>query len=96
MFRNRKLFERSVRLVRLRFGLHASNTRLVELLYICIEAWLEIFIADEFQCFDRSSYLRCDHDYTRIYMCRGYQKMVQKFYNQEREDLRGLWTNSFL
>ena len=45
------LFERSLRLVMLRFGSHASNIRLVELLYICIEAWVEIFMADEFQCF---------------------------------------------
>ena len=38
-------------LVMLRFGLYTSNIRLVELLYICIEAWLGISIANKFQCF---------------------------------------------
>jgi len=51
MFRDKKLFERSLKLVILRFGSYASNIRLVKLLYIYIEAWLEIFMADEFQCF---------------------------------------------
>jgi len=38
MFGNRKLFEKSIGLVTLRFGLYVSNIRLAELLYICIEA----------------------------------------------------------
>jgi len=38
MFRNKKLFERSIKLVILKFGLYATNTKLVELLYLCIKA----------------------------------------------------------
>jgi len=38
MFKNGKLFKRSIRLVILRFRLYVSDTGLVELLYICIEA----------------------------------------------------------
>ena len=37
MFRDRKLFEISIGLVKPRFGLYVSDTRLVELLYICME-----------------------------------------------------------
>ena len=48
IFRNRKLFERSIKLVILKFGLYASNTKLVELLYICVKTWLEISIVNEF------------------------------------------------
>jgi len=42
MFRNRKLLKRSVRLVILRFELYTNDTRLIELLYISIEAWLGV------------------------------------------------------
>ena len=40
LFKNRKLFERSIRLVILWLRLYISNTRLTELLYITIEARL--------------------------------------------------------
>jgi len=42
MFRDRKLFEKYIRLVKLRFGLYVSDTKLVELLYIYVEASLYI------------------------------------------------------
>jgi len=42
MFRNGKLLKRSVRLVILRFELYTNDTRLIELLYISIEAWLGV------------------------------------------------------
>jgi len=42
LFRNRKLFERSVELVMLWLGLHRSNTGLAELLYISMEAGLGV------------------------------------------------------
>jgi len=38
LFRNRKLFERSIELVMLWLRSHTSDTQLVELLYISIEA----------------------------------------------------------
>ena len=38
MFRDGKLFERSIELVTLWFGLHISDTGLAELLYISMEA----------------------------------------------------------
>ena len=37
MFRNKKLFERSIKLVILKFVLYASDTKLVKLLYICVK-----------------------------------------------------------
>ena len=46
--RNRELFERFVGLVMQRFRLHTSNTELVELLYISVEAGPEITIVNEF------------------------------------------------
>jgi len=42
MFRDRKSFEKYIGLVKLRFGLYVSDTKLVELLYIYIEASLYI------------------------------------------------------
>jgi len=51
MFKNGKLFKRSIRLVMLRFRLYVSNTGLVELLYICIEAWPKVSVVNEFQYF---------------------------------------------
>ena len=38
MFRNRKLFERSIEFIMLEFGLYASNTRIEKLLYIYTKA----------------------------------------------------------
>jgi len=38
LFRDRKLFERSIELVTLWLGLYTSDTRLAELLYISMEA----------------------------------------------------------
>ena len=49
--RNRELFERFVGLVMQRFGLYTSDTELVELLYISVEAGPEITTVNEFQCF---------------------------------------------
>ena len=46
MFRDRKLLKRSVGLVTLRFELHTNDTRLVELLYISMEAWLEVIMTN--------------------------------------------------
>jgi len=43
MFRDKKLLERSIGLVMLELGLHIEFT---ELLYISIEAWLEIFVVN--------------------------------------------------
>ena len=51
MFRNRELFERFVELVTLWLRLHTSDTGLAELLYISMEAGLEVSAADQFQCF---------------------------------------------
>ena len=51
MFRDRKLFERSIRLVILWLRLYTSDIRLAELLYISIEAGLRISAMNEFQCF---------------------------------------------
>jgi len=48
MFGDRKLFERFIELVILRFGLYTSNIEFPELLYICAKAWSEISIVDEF------------------------------------------------
>jgi len=45
------LFERSIGLVTSWLGLHTSDTELTELLYISMEAGLEIFVANQFQCF---------------------------------------------
>jgi len=45
------LLERFVRLVILWFILYISNTKLTELLYISVEAELEISVADKFQYF---------------------------------------------
>jgi len=42
MFRNKKLLKKSVGLVTLRFELYTNNTRLIELLYISMEAWLGV------------------------------------------------------
>ena len=47
-FEDRKLFERSIELIMLEFGLYICNIRLTELLYICIEAWVGVFVANEF------------------------------------------------
>ena len=46
MFRNRELFEKSVRLVMLWLGSHTSDTRLAELLYISTEVRPGIYVAD--------------------------------------------------
>ena len=46
MFRDRKLFERSIGLVTLWLGLHTSDTGLVELLYISIETGPEVSMAN--------------------------------------------------
>ena len=43
---DRELVERSIRLVALWLGLHTSNIGLAELLYINIEAGLEISMAN--------------------------------------------------
>ena len=51
MFINGKLFDISIEFVLLRFKLYTSNRKLPELLYFYIETQLEIFIANEFQCF---------------------------------------------
>ena len=51
MFKNEKLLKRSIRLVMLRFRLYISDMGLVELLYIYIEAWLEVSVVNEFQYF---------------------------------------------
>lgn len=45
------MFERSIKLVTLGFGLHASNTVFAELLYIYIKAWSRIYIVNEFYYF---------------------------------------------
>ncbi len=46
LFKDRKLFEKSIKLVTLWLGLHTSNTRLAELLYISTENGPERFIAN--------------------------------------------------
>ena len=51
MFRNRELFERFVELMTLWLRSHTRNTGLAELLYISMEARLEVSAADQFQCF---------------------------------------------
>ena len=43
--------EEFIGLMLLRFRLYKSDTELVELLYICVEAQLEIFVVNKFQCF---------------------------------------------
>ena len=42
MFGDRKLFEKYIGLVKLRFGSYVSDTKLVELLYIYVEASLYV------------------------------------------------------
>ena len=51
MFGDRKLFERSIRLMILWLSLYTSNTGLAELLYISIKARLGIFMENKFQYF---------------------------------------------
>ena len=51
MFRDRELFERSIRLVTLWLRSHTNNTELAKLLYISIEAGPGISVAKKFQCF---------------------------------------------
>ena len=51
MFRNRKLFERSIKFMMLEFGLNVSDTRIEKLLYIYTKAWPEISMTNKFQCF---------------------------------------------
>ena len=51
IFRNKKLLERFLGLIILRFGLYTSNTGFAKFLYIFIEAWLEISVVDKFQYF---------------------------------------------
>jgi len=46
LFRDGELFERSIGLVTLWLGLHTSDTRLAELLYISIEARPRVSMAD--------------------------------------------------
>ena len=46
MFRDGKLFERSIELVMLWLGLHTSDIGLAELLYISMEAGPGVFMAD--------------------------------------------------
>ena len=46
MFRDRKLFERSIGLVTLWLGSHTSDTRLAKLLYISMEAELGVSMSD--------------------------------------------------
>ena len=51
MFRNKKLFERSIGLVTLWLESHTSDTGLTELLYISIEARPGVSVVNQFQCF---------------------------------------------
>ena len=51
MFRNKKLFERSVGLVTLWLRSHTSDIELAELLYISMETGAEISIVNKFQYF---------------------------------------------
>jgi len=46
LFRDGELFERSIGLVTLWLGLHTSDIRLAELLYISMKAGPEVSIAD--------------------------------------------------
>jgi len=46
LFRDRKLFEKSVKLVTLWLGSHTSDIGLVELLYISMEAGPEISVGN--------------------------------------------------
>ena len=46
MFRDGKLFERSIGLVMLWLGSHTSDIGLAELLYISMEVGPEVFMAD--------------------------------------------------
>jgi len=51
LFRNRKLFERSIKLVILWFRSYINDIGLTKLLYISIETRLGIFTTNKFQCF---------------------------------------------
>jgi len=51
LFRNRKLFERSIKLVILWFRSYINDIGLTKLLYISIETRLRIFTTNKFQCF---------------------------------------------
>ena len=51
MFRNKKLFERSIGLVTLWLESHTSDTGLTELLYISIETRPGVSVVNQFQCF---------------------------------------------
>jgi len=46
LFRDGKLFERSIGLVTLWFGLHTSDIELVELLYISMESGPGVSVVD--------------------------------------------------
>jgi len=46
LFRDKKLFERSIELMMLWLGLHTSGIELAELLYISMEAGPGIFMAN--------------------------------------------------
>ena len=44
-------------------------------------------MVNELFCFDRSCQLKYNHDYTGEHVCGGYQKIVQKSYYQEKEEI---------